>query len=126
MNNFKLIIISISLITLSVSLVLVKQRVSDVNLQLKEINRQLKDEQATIHTLNAELSYLQSPSRIQVLANKYLNLETIQLSQIEGSSRLPKIAIASNKINLKSKKHLVNWRYKKAPTEYFRTVRTSR
>jgi len=80
----------ISLIVLGVlvfAVFQVEHRVEMLRSELNELNRQVDDDKNVIHVLKAEWSYLNSPIRIEELADKYLELDyvdTVQISDIEN------------------------------------------
>jgi cell division protein FtsL len=63
----------------------VKYQVQDLRKDLTEINRQLEQERDAIHVLKAEWSYLNQPDRLRVLAQRYLQLEAVMVSQINSN-----------------------------------------
>lgn len=107
----------------------IKDKVITLNYQLNEVLKQINSERDTIHVLKAELSYLSSPDRLRRLSSKYLELETIKISQmikdpIMSDGEAQAMSIESSNINFV--KHHTKWRYKKGPTKYLQTIANQR
>lgn len=66
----------------------VKYRVQTLKRDLTEFNRQLDLEKDAIHVLRAEWAYLNQPDRLRVLAQKYLSLTPIQVTQLREIKQL--------------------------------------
>ncbi|MGE5540336.1 MAG: cell division protein FtsL [Gemmatimonas sp.] len=67
----------------------VKYQVQALEDRLAKLNRDIVREQAQIHVLRAEWTYLNRPERIEELANKYLQLAAPKASQIGSIAELP-------------------------------------
>jgi cell division protein FtsL len=67
----------------------VKYQVQALEDRLAKLNRDIVHEQAQIHVLRAEWTYLNRPEHIEELANKYLGLAAPKASQIGSISDLP-------------------------------------
>jgi cell division protein FtsL len=63
-------------------IVKVKYEVNNLLGDIKSINRKLAQEQKEINSLRAEWTYLNNPSRLASLANKYLHLNKIYLDRV--------------------------------------------
>jgi cell division protein FtsL len=74
-------IVTVLLISI-LALFQVKYKVQGLDRDLKEINRQIRSDKDSIHVLKAEWAYLNQPERLTHLAQKYLKLEKVQISQI--------------------------------------------
>jgi cell division protein FtsL len=59
-----------------------KHKVQILAHDLKELNAQILNEKELIHLLNAELTYLSSPKRIQKLADEHLSMQLIKKDQV--------------------------------------------
>lgn len=77
------IIYSALLVTSIISLFSIKSKVIAGNKELHWLNNQILQETNNIQILKAELAYLTTPERIDVLQQKYLNLQKIEQKQIE-------------------------------------------
>ncbi|MDZ5762032.1 putative septum formation protein [Candidatus Cyrtobacter comes] len=64
-------------------LIFTKNAVKDLNDTLSNINSTIEKEKNKLISLNAELSYLSKPGRIEVLSKKYLNLVYPTVDQID-------------------------------------------
>lgn len=60
----------------------VKHEVNNLNYQLVQINKQLKDEINSINIAQAEFSHLTSPEKLKLLSKRYLDLQSIIVSQM--------------------------------------------
>ena len=56
---------------------------------IMKLQHQIKGEQDKIGMLRAEWAHLTRPERVQALADKFLDLQTIALNQIVGTESLP-------------------------------------
>lgn len=65
-----------------VALFQVKHEVLDIEQQLKVAVRQISHEEDSLHVLKAEWSYLNEPSRLQALAEKYLDVAPVGAEQM--------------------------------------------
>jgi len=97
----------------------IKDNVVTIRMELGEVNKQIQHENDTIHLLKAELAYLASPERLQILNKDYLALKETKVSQmiidpIKEKSNVHKVQIAGSK----SRANNVKWRYKKGPSKY--------
>ena len=77
------IIYSTLLVISIISLFSIKSKVIFGNKELNWLNSQILQETNNIQILNAELAYLTTPERIDILQQKYLNLQKIEQKQIE-------------------------------------------
>jgi hypothetical protein len=77
------IIYSTLLVISIISLFSIKSKVISRNKELNWLNSQILQETNNIQILNAELAYLTTPERIDILQQKYLNLQKIEQKQIE-------------------------------------------
>ena len=77
------IIYSTLLVISIISLFSIKSKVISGNKELNWLNSQILQETNNIQILNAELAYLTTPERIDILQQKYLNLQKIEQKQIE-------------------------------------------
>ena len=107
----------------------IKDKVVTLNYQLNEVLKQINHERDTIHVLKAELSYLSSSERLRRLSSKYLDLETIKVSQMikdpiisNGETQI----ISRESSNINFIKHETKWRYKKGPAKYLQTIANNR
>jgi cell division protein FtsL len=57
--------------------------------QIAELRTQIDDEREAISVLKAEWNYLDQPSRIQELADRYLDLTRLDVEQISVVEQLP-------------------------------------
>ena len=64
---------------------------TDLLVEERAERRQIAVETDAIHVLGAEWSYLNRPDRLQVLAERYLDLTPIQPAQISTLQTLPKL-----------------------------------
>lgn len=71
------------------SLFWVKYHVIKVKKQSQKVQREIVRDLEIVHVLQAEWTYLNQPQRLQYLANKYLNMQTITVTQIR-QDLLPK------------------------------------
>ena len=67
----------------------VKYQVQDLEEELARLNAAILKEQQQIHVLRAEWSYLNTPSRLEELAARHLDLGPVQTAQIGSVSSLP-------------------------------------
>jgi len=97
----------------------IKDNVMTIRMELSEVNKQIQYESDTIHLLKAELAYLASPERLQILNKGYLSLKETKVSQmiIDPAREKPNgsgVQFANSKIRVNN----VKWRYKKGPSQY--------
>lgn len=93
-------ILAILLIILSAySVFHVKYRVKELSRDYTELNRQIAQDKEAVHVLNAEWAYLNQPSRLKLLAERYLNLRYIAASQVKSVENMY-IAAANQQENL--------------------------
>jgi cell division protein FtsL len=99
----------------------IKFKVQDLREDLTEIERQITEEQEALHILKAEWTYLTKSARIKTLANKYLNLNQINVAQIRQLQDINEynVALASKETSKadqaelkQSLKTVVKWNYK--------------
>lgn len=78
--------------SLSLTLFSIKYQVQDMEDQLVGLNRSITDDRQAIHVLKAEWSYLNQPTRLKILAERYLGLTAIDSRQV-GTARelLPRL-----------------------------------
>jgi hypothetical protein len=57
--------------------------------QVKKLEKRLDRERDSITTLRAEWQHINKPSRVQVLADRHLQLQTLQATQIARATDLP-------------------------------------
>ena len=69
--------------------------------QLSKLKRDLAAETDSIAMLKAEWAHLANPVRIEMLAEKYLGGQTMQLSQIVSASALPEKGVRGDEIAAK-------------------------
>ncbi|MFC4236804.1 hypothetical protein ACFOY8_16495 [Thalassospira xianhensis] len=70
----------------------VSHEVERLEKQYAVIQSDILNEQETIHVLDAEWSYLNSPQRVETLANTYLKLDQISPLQMASIDDLPENA----------------------------------
>jgi hypothetical protein len=70
----------------------VSHEVERLEKQYAVIQSDILNEQETIHVLDAEWSYLNSPQRVETLANTYLKLDQITPLQMASINDLPENA----------------------------------
>lgn len=70
-----------------------KHRVQDLEEQLAEVHGEILRDQEAIQVLKAEWSYLNQPSRIAELADRYLDLKPIEASQIASFQEVPEAPV---------------------------------
>jgi len=68
---------------------IMKNRVQNLEKELAVVTQDIKDNTQRIHVLKAEWSYLNRPSRIRDLAQKYTPMKTVEATQIINYSALP-------------------------------------
>ncbi len=66
-----------------------KDEAAGIEAHIDELHEQIAEERETINVLRAEWNYLNQPSRIQKLAERYLDLEQLQVDQLASVSDLP-------------------------------------
>ena len=92
------VMVLIVLLTASLSLTLfvVKSQVQDMEEELVGLNRSITEDRQAIHVLKAEWSYLNEPSRLKNLAERYLGLSPIATDQVGTANELlPRIGDAT-------------------------------
>jgi cell division protein FtsL len=67
----------------------ISHQVERLNRKYASIQTDILDEQESIHVLQAEWSYLNSPARLEKLATKYLHLTQIEPMQMASIDNLP-------------------------------------
>lgn len=88
------LLIALLAVSLSLTLFTVKYQVQDMEDQLIGLNRSITDDRQAIHVLKAEWSYLNEPTRLKILAERYLGLTAIDSRQVgTASEMLPRISI---------------------------------
>lgn len=76
-------------IALSIVLYNVKYRAEEQEATVRALHAQIDDEQEALRVLRAEWSYLTQPDRIQTLAERHLDMEPLQASQIATFEDMP-------------------------------------
>jgi cell division protein FtsL len=76
-------------IIVGVGLFHVKYEVQALEEELVRLNAAILKEQQQIHVLRAEWSYLNTPSRLEELAARHLDLGPVETAQIGSVSSLP-------------------------------------
>ena len=76
-------------IILSIALYNVKYRAQEHEAHARALHQEIRNEEDAIRVLRAEWSYLTQPDRIQRLAERHLDLEPLQASQIATFDDLP-------------------------------------
>ena len=66
-----------------------KNQVQNLENELASINRNIEEDVKTIHSLKAEWSHLNNPSRLRALATKHISLNQVKAEQIINYSALP-------------------------------------
>lgn len=79
------------LLSASIMLYHTSYKVQEQEEQLVRIKAAQKSERETIHVLEAEWAMLTSPSRLQRLADKFLDLKPVSSKQIVGLHRLDRV-----------------------------------
>lgn len=86
------LLIALLAVSLSLTLFTVKYQVQDMEDQLIGLNRSITGDRQAIHVLKAEWSYLNEPSRLKVLAERYLGMTAIDSRQVgTASEMLPRL-----------------------------------
>ena len=67
----------------------IEQRVQDLRAELTGINQNIKSSKERIHVLNAEWSYLTSPSRLSRLTQEQLPLNYVAAAQVKDVAEIP-------------------------------------
>ena len=75
-------------VSLSLTLFTVKYQVQDMEDQLIGLNRSITDDRQAIHVLKAEWSYLNEPTRLKILAERYLGMTPIDSRQVGTATEL--------------------------------------
>lgn len=90
-------------------LVLLKVHIQHLYSKVEKMSDTKEDLTKQIQVLRAEMSFLERPDRIRVLAEKHLSLQGIEAQQIKSFQEVPTGAqsIAENTRQVSS-----NWRYK--------------
>ncbi len=68
---------------------IMKNHVQNLEKELAVVNRDIESNIQRIHVLKAEWSYLNRPSRIRELAQRYTPMKSIESTQIVNYSALP-------------------------------------
>ena len=117
MRKYSNIILLLCLVITVFGLFQIKYSVQYLQKYVAEIKRQVYEEKASIHILKAEWAYLNHPSRLNLLAKKYLTMQEAKIFQIFEYNE--KTLFHHNKIdniNLKKVSHPfkknINWHYK--------------
>jgi cell division protein FtsL len=67
----------------------IKQEVRGLEQEIARTQRQIVNDQEAVHVLEAEWSYLNSPSRIGALAERHLGMAPIPAERVIGFDDLP-------------------------------------
>lgn len=89
MNRILTVLGMMLAIAVAITLYQVKYEVHQAERKARDLNRELAREREAIQVLEAEWSYLNRPSRIQDLAERYLGLKPIRPVQIGTVETLP-------------------------------------
>lgn len=95
----------------------VKNEVQDLNFELKQINGELSHAKNHLGLLKAELAYLNSPDRIQALANQYLHMQIVQPKQFVNKEKKSNHLGISKFLELANKNSSKTWRYNRDGNE---------
>ena len=86
-------IIAIFMVALTLSAAIALYRFKDqaagIDAHIDDLRAKIAQEHETITVLRAEWNYLNQPSRIQSLAERYLELEQLKVEQLASASELP-------------------------------------
>lgn len=66
-----------------------KDEAAAIDARIAHLQSEIAHERETINVLRAEWNYLNQPSRIQGLAERYLDLEQLEVDQLAKVSDLP-------------------------------------
>lgn len=66
-----------------------KDQAAAIDAHIDEMRMQIAQERETINVLRAEWNYLNQPGRIQKLAERYLDLEQLEVEQLATLADLP-------------------------------------
>ncbi len=83
---------------MSVALFQVKYEVRDLETELRGLDKQVFVDEEAIQVLKAEWSFLNRPDRLQVLAERYLDLEPVAALQVGALYRIPTRADAAGEL----------------------------
>ncbi len=105
----------------------IKGQVNDLSYQLTDITKQINDERSSINILKAENAYLQSPTRLRTLSEKYLGLTSIKTEQMTKDPLLSdesqeQIVAEVKEVSTVRAVKKISWRYKKHTSNYLTTV----
>ncbi|WP_193367709.1 cell division protein FtsL [Pelagibius marinus] len=67
----------------------IKQEVRSLEQEIAQTQREIVSDQEAVHVLEAEWSYLNSPSRIATLAQRHLGMGPIPAERVVGFQDLP-------------------------------------
>ncbi len=68
-----------------VGLFMLKYQVQELEKELAGLNREIYENQETIHVLKAEWTYLLDPTRLRELAERHLNMKSVQPNQLASA-----------------------------------------
>lgn len=85
-----------------VGLFFIKHEVKEQEARLSELNAEIQRGQEAIHVLKAEWSYLNDPTRLRQLSERFLGMKVMGPSQIATLNSLPKDAPAVAKAEPKA------------------------
>lgn len=89
-----------------------KSNVQDLNSEYRLITSQIEDEHRQYNLLKAELAYLNSPHRLQVLASKYLQLNNVKPEQFVMETKENGALAPAKFLELSNKATNHKWKYK--------------
>lgn len=78
---------------LSLVLFSVKYQVQDLEQELKDLNRAIISDREAIHVLKAEWAYLNDPTRLRVIVDRYFDLEPVRPDQLATFEAVPRRAL---------------------------------
>lgn len=76
-------------VVLSIALYNIKYRAEEQEAAVRALHHEIGDERESLRVLRAEWGYLTQPDRIQTLAERHLDLEPLQASQIVTFEDMP-------------------------------------
>ncbi len=68
-----------------IGLFMLKYQVQELEKELAGLNRKIYENQETIHVLKAEWTYLLDPTRLRELAERHLNMRSVQPNQLAAA-----------------------------------------
>tara|TARA_B100001564_G_C20621593_1_gene662624 strand:+ start:352 stop:726 length:375 start_codon:yes stop_codon:yes gene_type:complete len=73
----------------------IKHRVKELTKDAIALNRQIATDKEAIHVLEAEWAYLVQPLRIKMLAQQYMDLDVVKVSQVKKGQEVMALAFAN-------------------------------